>query len=33
MYIKSSVRNSDYKIDLEHDFMDAEYIDEEKAVN
>lgn len=28
MYIKSSVRNSDYKIDLEHDFMDAEYIDD-----
>ena len=28
MYIKSSVRKSDYKVDLEHDFMDAEYIDE-----
>lgn len=27
MYIKSSVRKSDYKVDLEHDFMDAEYID------
>lgn len=28
MYIKSSVRKSDYKVDLEHDFMDAEYIDD-----
>lgn len=28
MYIKSSVRKSDYKVDLEHDFMDEGYIDE-----
>ena len=28
MYIKSSLKESDYQIDLEHDFMDEGYINE-----
>ena len=28
MYIKSSLKESDYQIDLEHDFMDKGYINE-----